>query len=171
MITVDLGCGNRKLEGAISVDINPLRNPDIVHDLDVFPYPFESNSVDKVYMSHSLEHTVDVCKVVDEAWRMLKVGGILHVIVPHFSSRIAYGDPTHKHYFSTETFNYFTNHFDIVSRKLHWNFKNRNAYSIIAIVGDVIFTGLASISQKYCERIWLYYVGGFDEIEVVLKKR
>jgi len=40
---LDLGCGNRKKEGTIGIDINPNTNADIIHDPNTFPYPFEES--------------------------------------------------------------------------------------------------------------------------------
>ena len=40
-IVLDLGCKNEKSSGAIGVDIDPSVNPDVVHDFNVFPYPFK----------------------------------------------------------------------------------------------------------------------------------
>ena len=38
---LDLGCGSKKRPGAIGVDINAASGADVIHDLDVLPYPFE----------------------------------------------------------------------------------------------------------------------------------
>ena len=41
---LDLGCGPfQKLEGSIGVDIKAASHVDVVHNLDVYPYPFEDN--------------------------------------------------------------------------------------------------------------------------------
>ena len=47
---LDLGCGNKKREGATGVDYNDRTAADIVHNLNEFPYPFEDNSIDKIYL-------------------------------------------------------------------------------------------------------------------------
>ena len=41
MKILQLGCGTKKIENAITLDINPAVNPDVVHDLNIFPYPFQ----------------------------------------------------------------------------------------------------------------------------------
>ena len=43
---LNLGCGNKKYPGTVGVDISNRYSPDIVHDLNVFPYPFESGAVE-----------------------------------------------------------------------------------------------------------------------------
>ena len=39
---IDLGCGIKKTLGAIGVDLNDSIKPDVKHDLNKFPYPFEN---------------------------------------------------------------------------------------------------------------------------------
>ena len=53
---LNLGCGSKILEGYTNVDKFDYYKPDIVHDLEVTPYPFKENSVDEILMSHVLEH-------------------------------------------------------------------------------------------------------------------
>ena len=45
---LNLGCGNKKSSSTIGVDFNARTKPDIVHNLDLFPYPFEESSIDKI---------------------------------------------------------------------------------------------------------------------------
>jgi predicted SAM-dependent methyltransferase len=104
---LDLGCGNKKKEGAIGIDINPCTNPDVVHDLNTFPYPFEDSTFDEIYADNVIEHLDEVFKVMEELQRICKPGGILIIKVPYFRSRYAFIDPTHKHYFTVESFTYF----------------------------------------------------------------
>jgi len=46
MKILDLGCGNKKIQGAIGIDINPLSDADVIHDLNVLPYPFNDSRVE-----------------------------------------------------------------------------------------------------------------------------
>lgn len=55
-IKIDLACGDNKREGFIGVDIFNGPSVDIVHDLNIYPYPFEDESVDEINCSHYLEH-------------------------------------------------------------------------------------------------------------------
>lgn len=46
--------------------------------------PFEDNSQDAVYASHVLEHITNWSEALSEWFRVLKVGGFMVVIVPHW---------------------------------------------------------------------------------------
>jgi len=104
---LDLGCGNKKRPGAIGVDFNSRTEADIVHDLNVFPYPIEAASFDEIYIDNCLEHLDDVIRVMEEAHRICKDDGLVKVIVPYFRSLWAFGDPTHKHFFTVRSFEIF----------------------------------------------------------------
>src|SRR3989338_11663911 len=108
MIKLNLGSGGRPLEGYINVDSNPKApKVDIVHDLDVYPWPFENESVDEVVMDQCLEHLDDHNHAMKEIYRILKKGGVVNISVPHFTWQYAYHDPTHKHFFGYNTFFYY----------------------------------------------------------------
>lgn len=99
---LDVGCGSAKLAGAVGLDISSDTDADVVHDLDVFPYPFDDDSFDQVLMQDVLEHLREPIKVIDELHRICRPGARIHLRTPHFSSLLAYSDPTHRHYFSAE---------------------------------------------------------------------
>ncbi len=53
---IDLGCGPNKVQGAIGVDRVALPGVDVVHDLEITPYPFPDNKFDEAHIYHVLEH-------------------------------------------------------------------------------------------------------------------
>ncbi len=53
---LDRGCGKKKRQGAVGVDFNERTDADIIHDLNLFPYPFEDEIYDEVYIDNTLEH-------------------------------------------------------------------------------------------------------------------
>lgn len=106
-IRIDLGCGNSKRAGTIGVDFNERTSADIIHDLNLFPYPFDDCSIDKIYIDNTLEHLDRPLEVMEELHRIVKVGGAVKVIVPYFRSAAAFIDPTHKHFFTVESFSYY----------------------------------------------------------------
>jgi SAM-dependent methyltransferase len=103
---LDIGCGNRKVPGAIGMDTIASPSVGVVHDMGRVPWPFNSKEFDVVLMNHSLEHTSDVLKTLGEAHRILKPGGRLIVQVPYFRHRDAWSDPTHKHFFTSRSLDY-----------------------------------------------------------------
>lgn len=108
MKIVDLGCGKKKYPGSVGLDISDKTDADVVHDLNVFPYPFEDNEFDDyVYMDNIIEHVDSVIRVMEEVHRVTKNGATIKIIVPYFRSPCASIDPTHKHFFTTDAFNYF----------------------------------------------------------------
>lgn len=98
---LDVGCGSSKHEGAVGLDISADTAADIVHDLDVFPYPIDDDSFDQILLQDVIEHVEDPMRVFAELRRIVRPGGSVQLRTPHFSSVLAYGDPTHKQYFST----------------------------------------------------------------------
>lgn len=102
-----IGSGSRVLQGAQTVDILPLSGVDLVHDLDVFPWPYEDASFDLVYAHNVFEHLEDLVGAMNEVWRILKPQGRLVVTVPYFRSVDAFADPTHEHFFTSRTMDCF----------------------------------------------------------------
>ncbi len=98
--TLDIGCGSAKTAGAVGLDISPDTDADIVHDLDVFPYPIENDSFDQILLQDVIEHVREPIVVFEELHRIARPGARIQLRTPHFSSVLAYGDPTHRHYFS-----------------------------------------------------------------------
>lgn len=111
MMALEIGCGKHKEKGAIGVDIFRTDATDIVCDLNGRHLPFDENTFDRVYARDVLEHLADIKAVMEEIHRVCKNNAEVHIRVPHFSSTHAYGDFTHRHFFNTESFNYFTGGF------------------------------------------------------------
>jgi len=104
---LNLGAGWRPLKGYVNLDIFAQPGIDVVHDLGKVPYPFPNNSFDEICAFDVLEHLDDYCAALREIHRILKPGGKVRIIVPHWNSNGVYFDPTHKHGFGYTTFEYF----------------------------------------------------------------
>jgi SAM-dependent methyltransferase len=104
---LDLGCGLHKRAGAIGIDINPRSQADVIHDLNLFPYPFPDSHFDEIICDNVIEHLDDIVKVMEELYRIAKPSGVVTIIVPFFSHRQANTDPTHRHFFGLHSFDYF----------------------------------------------------------------
>lgn len=103
---LNLGCGKDRLEGWINVDI--AHECDVIHDLNVFPYPWEDESVSYIKMHHVLEHLDKPLDVLIECSRILRKGGILDIEVPYGVTTLTH--PFHKHDFLPEWFRTLTTH-------------------------------------------------------------
>ncbi len=103
---VNLGCGNDYIEGWVNVDGDPGVNPDVVCELDRkhVHLPFSDNSKDLVYCCHILEHIHHLPELKREIHRILKPGGNVFIVVPHYMSPDAWGDDTHCRAFSFHSF-------------------------------------------------------------------
>lgn len=97
LLRLDLGCGQRKQLEHIGVDLHKADGVDVVFDLRRTPWPWKSNSVESVYSAHFLEHLTGPERIVlmDELWRVLRVGGTALFITPYWASMRAIQDPTH----------------------------------------------------------------------------
>ncbi len=111
MRTLDLGCGKAKTPGAIGLDINRRSDADVLHDVNDFPYPFQADSFDRVICNGIIEHVDNVVRVMEELHRICRAGAVVEITTPYFTSVDAFTDPTHKHYFSSRSFDYFTGDF------------------------------------------------------------
>ena len=96
---LNLGSGSKILKGYVNVDKFQYYNPDVVHDLEKFPYPFEDNSIDEILLSHVLEHigqNPDVFNnIIKELYRICKNNSIVDIRVPHPRHDDFISDPTH----------------------------------------------------------------------------
>lgn len=107
-VTLELGCGTRKRRASsIGIDIMDAPGVDIVGDVFDVLAAVPSATVDTVYASHFLEHVQPLPVLMDELERVLKPGGTLELIVPHFSNPHYYSDPTHRQTFGLYSMSYF----------------------------------------------------------------
>lgn len=99
MIKLNLGCGQNPRDGYVNVDKYDSFAPDVVWDLEVAPWPFDTGSAAEVVMHHSLEHmgaTVEgFLSIMRELYRVCAPGAQIHIAVPHPRSDAFSGDPTH----------------------------------------------------------------------------
>jgi SAM-dependent methyltransferase len=189
---VNLGCGKTRIPGSIGVDRIKIENyVDVVHDLDVVPYPFNSSSVDEIHFYHVLEHLHDPVRKLEELFRILKPGGVLYMRVPHFSSMGAFTDLTHIRPFGYSSFDCFESNnyyhfytsanFKILKKEIKYfgQYPNEGVYEKyihnnqcfwLAKPFVRIINFLIKLSPTFFERTWCYWVGGAGEVVIVLKK-
>ena len=96
---LNLGCGSKILDGYTNVDKFDYYKPDIVHDLEITPYPFEESSIDEILLSHVLEHVGQnpniFNNIIKELYRICKNKSVINIRVPHPRHDDFISDPTH----------------------------------------------------------------------------
>ena len=110
---LNLGCGRRRVEGALNVDVTAETGPDVLHDLNVRPWPFADDSFDEVLAHDVLEHLSETVATLEEVHRVCRHGARVKLTVPHYSCSNAFTDPTHRHYFGRFSFGYVTEGHDL----------------------------------------------------------
>ena len=100
---LDVGCGTAKINGAIGIDRVNLPGVDVVHDLNHFPWPFEDDNFDAIYMNDIIEHIPDTIRLMEECYRLLKPQGKLYIRVVYWNHKYPFSDPTHVKFFSEIT--------------------------------------------------------------------
>jgi SAM-dependent methyltransferase len=104
---LDVGCGLNKLPGAIGLDRNPRTRADVLADLDRFPYPFCDNSFDALQAIHVIEHLSDVVRALEEFHRLVRSGGRVTIVTPHYTDFSSFCDPTHRWHLNSFSLRYF----------------------------------------------------------------
>jgi len=171
---LDLGCGKKKRPGAIGVDYSVRHNADVIHDLNSFPYPFEENEFDEIYMDNVLEHLDDPLRVMEEVHRICKPSGLVKIIVPYFRSVWAFIDPTHKHFFTVDSFAYYDpNHF--INKKYDYvetRFKVERIVFNETLTHRWVKTIFIALANKWPHRYeyYLSHLFPLDDISYYLKK-
>ncbi len=176
---LNLGCGSLKKPGFLNVDIVPEVEPDLILDLDSFPYPFPDNHFELIEAFHVLEHLRDPFQAIAEMYRIAKPGAQIHIRVPHFSRGFTH--PDHKHGFGVNFPTYYANpsaglyrgvHLKLLKMRLRWlgqpylkkSTLSKPLFLTASAIGGVI-DFFANLSPYLASRLWCYWVGGFEEIE------
>ena len=98
-IVVDVGGGENPTPNSINIDIRDLPTTDIVHDIEVYPWPLPDGCVDLLIASHVVEHIDpargNFVRWMAEAWRVMKPGGQFLISYPYGGSAGFLQDPSH----------------------------------------------------------------------------
>jgi len=185
---LDFGCGDsRHPDCTIGVDRRKCSGATIVWDAPP-PLPMESGSCEFIHTAQTLEHLSreELYQWMREFHRLLSVGGVLHIRVPHFSSTAAWSSLDHVRSFGIYSFSAYDDaghkHFPffggwtIKSTKLYYSgsgliLGKRRVVGRLYYLAGRILDYLANLDPFLCERVWCYWVGGFSDVEVILVKR
>lgn len=96
---LNMGCGHRKREGYVNVDMFDACAPDVLWNLETVPWPWADDSADEVLFQHSMEHlgqaTPVFLGIMRELYRICRNGATVQIDVPHPRHDFYLGDPTH----------------------------------------------------------------------------
>jgi SAM-dependent methyltransferase len=110
---LNLGCGRKRVSGAVNLDVTSETCPDVLHDLNSRPWPFPDGHFDEVLAHDVIEHLGETIATLEEIHRVCRHGALVRITVPHYSSSNAFTDPTHQHYFGRFSFGYVTDGHDL----------------------------------------------------------
>ena len=116
-----IGCGRNHLKQSFpglsggwdkltTLDINPDHKPDVVHNLEDLPLPFDDETFDEIHAYEVLEHTGQqgdykfFFAQFTDFWNLLKPNGYFCGTVPLPTSVWAWGDPSHRRVVPIESF-------------------------------------------------------------------
>lgn len=111
-IKLDIGCGENKQQGGfVGIDIRDVPGVDIVHDVEVYPWPLPDECVVIAVCSHLVEHInphkFGFVNFMNEIWRVLKPDAWIAIACPYAYSPGFAQDPTHCNMINEATFTYF----------------------------------------------------------------
>jgi SAM-dependent methyltransferase len=167
---LNLGAGKKRRPDAVNVDLVTATNPELVWDLNQFPWPLPSNHFHEVVASDVLEHLDNLIAIMEEIHRVSAPGAVVRITVPHYSSANAFRDPTHRHYFSWFGFHYFTgeNQWEFYTR---CRFRRRNTQLVFypSLINKVVWRLANRFPEAYENRwAWIFPAWFLSfELEVV----
>ena len=172
MLRVDLGCGWRKVPGFIGTDISHHSDAEMLFDLNKPPYPFSDSAVDRIWCHHVIEHLDIKEDFWKEVHRVLKPGGRIEVATNVFP--FGFSNVQHKTFYNAETFGTIPG-FRVIDRIIRYQATdedhpivshNRKKRSFLPRLIDA----LIRINPYFFTRVWSHWVGGAEEIHVVMER-
>ncbi|MCC7146536.1 MAG: hypothetical protein IT443_08825 [Phycisphaeraceae bacterium] len=150
---LNLGCGHKRKEGFLGVDLYPCAAVDTVADLNG-RLPYDDNTVAEIWLDNVIEHIPDLPKLFKELHRICVDRAQITILTPHFACIGSWRDPTHVHhlsYFSMDHFekesvaHYTGGGFKVLSRHLSFG-------GILGNIGRLIH----KISPRQYESQWCF---------------
>jgi SAM-dependent methyltransferase len=193
-LIINLGSGYLPIKDVVNIDITPNEFVDEVYDFSKLPWKWETESLDGIYMLHSIEHAPNHEEIIKECHRVLKKGGFLYISAPHPTKASNVGCMGH---FRTYSYNTLTDYlcrefymfkkplFKMEIQEIRWwfypynkhpyiNYKrklpirppnvNRFLFWCFLKPAELIIQPLINLSPSLFENFWGYWVGGAYEI-------
>lgn len=114
-ININLGAGTDIQPGWVNVDLVPLEGIDLIHNMAIYPWPFDDDTASNIRAVDVLEHlpsyTQDlkpgVIAFIEECHRILKPGGVIFIQTPGWRAEFLWIDPTHVRGFDIKSMDFF----------------------------------------------------------------
>ena len=177
---LDIGCGANKVAGAIGMDVNPRTAADVIHDLDDLPYPFADDEFDEVIGRHVIEHVRDPLAVMGELHRITRNGGLVKLLVPHWTNPDFATDLTHRNHLNSYSFRNLTDERAVFPFYTEVRFRQRRARVTLLrlwkLTGLEVLINLDHrfVSLRFIRKFWEQYLNAIArgkeihfELEVV----
>lgn len=98
-VILNVGGGRHSIDGAVDIDF-----PEIdLEDISSLRKWYADNTVSGIHCYHVLEHLKNPINALKEFQRILKPGGVLNIVVPHYSCQMAFQDLDHKSFYTLDT--------------------------------------------------------------------
>lgn len=162
MRRLNLGCGKDIRKDFVNLDVAKLPGVDVVHDVSRTPWPFKESEFDEILCRHILEHFDDMMPVLEELHRITKPDGRITIQVPYFASPGAFADPTHKRFFTYQTFRYFQPgdnlehytkaRFRILELRLRF-FTSEGLLSALSFLPDLFINAAPNVYERFLSRV------------------
>ena len=119
-IELMLGCGHSRVRqittngqaawrDLVTLDLYADCGADVVHDLNVMPYPLDSEGFDEIHAYDVIEHIgkqgdyLSFFALFNELHRILRPNGMVYATTPLWDSTWAWSDPGHTRVISADT--------------------------------------------------------------------
>lgn len=171
MRSLEIGPGPRPIGADVSLDICRQFGANIIGDMR--DLPFKSQTFRHVYASNVLEHAPDTLGVLREWARVLKPGGILHIVVPHRTGNCSWAALDHYSAFTLFAFEHIYEHLwygiplQFLWGRLHITTTSGAQWRKIL---NSIMDPILNFNQRLSERFLWVLFGGIELIEVKLRK-
>ena len=171
---LDIACGQNKQQGFKGIDI--AGDADILHDLNDFPWPVKTSSVQEAFCSHYVEHIPHwrpgfakdgFWLFFEEAHRILRNEATIEIIHPYLKSDRAFWDPTHVRFIHEVTWYYLSRVWREAQGLDHYD--TDVDFEIVTIEGTGLADELSARSIEAQNFARNHYWNTIPDLRVILK--